>query len=76
MFLYSKSFINEAPKIFSPTIFSDISHLQDTKDLTVHGVIGYHVLYKQKILISYARKTLTLMSSALVKQFQTQRIMR
>ena len=53
MWIGSKKFKN------TPTIFSDISHLKDTKDLTVHGVIGYHVLSKQKTLISYARKTLT-----------------
>lgn len=58
-------------KYFSPTIFSAISHLQDTKDLNVHSVIGYHVLSKQKTLISYARKTLTFMSSAFLKPFQT-----
>ena len=40
------------------TAFSDVSHLQESKD--INGLFGCEVLAKQKILISYKRQELML----------------
>lgn len=42
------------------TLFSDISHLKNSYNLNIDGLIGYPLLSKQKTLISFQRKNLIL----------------
>jgi len=40
------------------TVFNDMSHLNANKDIQIDGLIGYEILSKQKILLSFQNKQL------------------
>jgi hypothetical protein len=44
-----------------PTLFNDMSHLNNGYKLKLDGLMGYELLSKQKIIISYKRKEMILL---------------
>ncbi|KXX67922.1 retroviral-like aspartic protease family protein [Flammeovirga sp. SJP92] len=40
----------------TPTVFTDLGHLDAFKEVNISGIIGYEILSKQKFIISYQRK--------------------
>lgn len=42
------------------TVFNSISHLNMSKDERIDGIIGYQILSRQKIVLSYRNKKLIL----------------
>ena len=59
--LIKKLFIGERQFKNVPTVFNDISHLNNGYNLKLDGLMGYELLSKQKTLISYRRKQMMLM---------------
>lgn len=55
----SSTKIGESNYLNLPTVFSDISHLNDGYNISLDGLIGYQILSKQKCLISFQRKEFT-----------------
>ena len=58
--LIKKLFIGERRFKNVPTVFNDISHLNNGYNLKLDGLMGYELLSKQKTLISYRRKQMIL----------------
>lgn len=52
--------IGNQPYKNTATVFTNIAHLNDTKDKVIDGILGYEILSKQPTLLSYKRNELIL----------------